>query len=316
MVSTTANVLATVGTVCWCVQLIPQIIFNYLRKNTEGFPELMALLWCLCVPFFGVFVVSENSSIPIMIQPHLFGIFCLIIYIQVMYYPPIQRPKKQILIRAGSFLLFQIVIEISCIIPLRNLYLNKGIEFPPIIFGAIATVLIAGGLIPPYFEVWKRNGQVVGINFIFLFIDLSGAILSLASLAVDPSNLDIMGLVLYICCGLLELGLFISQGIWLIRFKFFKSSLKNSNDDSNDDSNDIESSVSNTEIYSIEDLKDVKNNSDTSLNIELTRNNEDSQSGNEKDKNIDYDDEYEYDYEYEIDKNNELNGIFSNDTLV
>ena len=222
MVSTTSNVLATIGTICWCVQLIPQIIYNYKRKSTEGFPELMALLWCLCAPFFAIFVVIENASIPIMIQPHLFGFFCWILYIQTMYYPPVLRSKREIIIRAGSFLIFEIILEVSCIIPLRKLYIDNGIKFPALIFGIIASIFLAIGLIPPYFELWKRNGRVVGINFLFLLVDFSGAIFSLASLAVDNDDLDIMGLVLYLIVAILESGIFISQFIWLIRFRLFK----------------------------------------------------------------------------------------------
>ncbi len=30
--------------------------------------------------------------------------------------------------------------------------------------GVIAAVVLAAGLIPPYFEIWKRRGRVVGIS--------------------------------------------------------------------------------------------------------------------------------------------------------
>lgn len=171
MVSTTANVLATIGTVCWCVQMIPQMIVNYKKKNTEGLPESMILLWCLCAPFFAVFVVSEDLSIPIMIQPHLFGFFCWIVYMQVMFYPPVSR---------------SIIIEVGFVIPLRKVYQN-GTTWPSLVFGILASIILALGLVPPYFELAKRQGRVVGINFIFLLTDFSGAVFSLASLAVDRS---------------------------------------------------------------------------------------------------------------------------------
>lgn len=222
MVSTLSNVLATIGTVCWCIQLIPQCIHNYKVKNTEGFPELMALLWCLCAPFFAVFMISTDASIPLMIQPHLFGFFCTVVYIQIMYYPPVQRPIKQIVLRAGGFILFQVVLEVASIIPLRNLYINHDVKWPPLIYGIIATIVLAIGLIPPYFELWSRNGRVIGINFLFLLLDLSGAVFSLASVAVEKGNIDIMSLVLYIVCAALETGIFASHFVWLIRFKLFK----------------------------------------------------------------------------------------------
>ena len=33
-----------------------------------------------------------------------------------------------------------------------------------IIIGVIAAVILALGLVPPYFEIYKRNGRVVGIS--------------------------------------------------------------------------------------------------------------------------------------------------------
>jgi hypothetical protein len=48
-----------------------------------------------------------------------------------------------------------------------------------IILGVIASVLLAAGLIPPYFEIWRRRGRVIGISWvhspaIFLSILLIG----------------------------------------------------------------------------------------------------------------------------------------------
>lgn len=43
-----ANVLGTIGTVLWCVQLIPQIWHNWRHKRTDGLPPVMMLLWAVC----------------------------------------------------------------------------------------------------------------------------------------------------------------------------------------------------------------------------------------------------------------------------
>lgn len=40
-----ANVLGTVGTVFWCIQLVPQIWYNWKQKKTDGLPGLMMFLW-------------------------------------------------------------------------------------------------------------------------------------------------------------------------------------------------------------------------------------------------------------------------------
>lgn len=47
-----ANVLGTIGTVFWCVQLVPQIWYNWKRKKTDGLPALMMFLWALCWYFY------------------------------------------------------------------------------------------------------------------------------------------------------------------------------------------------------------------------------------------------------------------------
>ncbi|KAH3670560.1 hypothetical protein OGAPHI_001075 [Ogataea philodendri] len=214
MVSAAANVLATIGTVLWCIQLIPQIIHNYKRKNTEGLNEWMILLWCLCAPFFAIYFVSEESSIPIQIQPHLFGFFCWVVYLQVLYYPPVSRSRKGIVLRAGLFLVFWVAAEVGFVIPLRRIYQN-GTTWPVLVFGILGSILLALGLLPPYYELAKRQGRVVGINFVFLATDLSGALFSLASLAVG--EIDTMGLILYSICASLEIGIFLSHAIWWLR---------------------------------------------------------------------------------------------------
>lgn len=35
-----------------------------------------------------------------------------------------------------------------------------------LVVGIIASVLLAVGLLPPYGEIWKRRGRVVGINWV------------------------------------------------------------------------------------------------------------------------------------------------------
>lgn len=55
-----------------------------------------------------------------------------------------------------------------------------------IIVGVIASLLVAIGLLPPYYEMWKRRGRVVGISLWFIFIDLLGAFFSLMALGMLP----------------------------------------------------------------------------------------------------------------------------------
>jgi hypothetical protein len=34
------------------------------------------------------------------------------------------------------------------------------------VVGIIAAILLAAGLLPPYGELWKRRGRVIGINWV------------------------------------------------------------------------------------------------------------------------------------------------------
>jgi hypothetical protein len=41
---------------------------------------------------------------------------------------------------------------------------REGTTWPALLFGIIAAIMLALGLIPPYFELRKRNGRVIGIS--------------------------------------------------------------------------------------------------------------------------------------------------------
>ena len=41
---------------------------------------------------------------------------------------------------------------------------SKGITWPGLLFGVIASISLVLGLVPPYFELWKRSGRVIGIS--------------------------------------------------------------------------------------------------------------------------------------------------------
>ncbi len=43
---------------------------------------------------------------------------------------------------------------------------EQGNETPILVVGIIAAILLAAGLLPPYWELWKRRGRVIGINWV------------------------------------------------------------------------------------------------------------------------------------------------------
>ena len=50
------------------------------------------------------------------------------------------------------------------------------------LIGVVAAALLIVGYLPVPFELWKRRGRVVGIDFVFLTIDWLGAFFSLMAL--------------------------------------------------------------------------------------------------------------------------------------
>ncbi|CCD25332.1 PQ-loop repeat-containing protein NDAI_0F00130 [Naumovozyma dairenensis CBS 421] len=215
--SSASTALGTVATVCWCIQLIPQIYYNWKRKDCTGFPPIMMFLWVVSGIPFGIYFCISRATLILQIQPHLFMFFCCISFIQTCYYPPVKLNVWKIALILIGIAISAVGLEVGFVLGLRPLY-DRGIKWPDLIFGIIATILLAVGLLPPYFELAKRNGRVVGINFLFLFVDSLGAWLSICSVALG--NMDIMGIILYAVIAAMELGIFLSQFIWCCRFKW------------------------------------------------------------------------------------------------
>jgi hypothetical protein len=215
-ITTASNVLGTIGTVLWCVQLVPQIVYNWRRKSCEGLPHWMMFLWAASGVPFAVYFIVQQANIPVQVQPHVFMALCLLCWSQCLIYPPIKMRKLKAMVLVICVVVAFAGIEAGCIVPFRNLY-REGVHWPVTMIGIIAAVLIAVGLLPPYFELYKRGGQVVGINFIFLVVDSSGALFSLLSLVTQGGPLDVLGCVSYIAILAMEVGIFLSQGIWLLR---------------------------------------------------------------------------------------------------
>ncbi|SLM34789.1 PQ-loop repeat [Lasallia pustulata] len=218
-----ANVLGTIGTVLWCVQLVPQIWYNWKQKKTDGLPGAMMLIWALSGVPFGVYAVIERFNIPVQIQPQIFSTLSLVSWSQILVYNHQWKPWNVVLL-SGSIAVAFGGVEALLILTLRGPY-QRGLSWPIVLIGVIAAILLACGLVPPYFEIWKRRGRVIGINFVFLTVDWLGALFSLLAL-LTQHTFDILGGMMYIVCLALELGIFVSHGIWLLRTRKLRKQAK------------------------------------------------------------------------------------------
>ncbi|KAI9870755.1 MAG: hypothetical protein M1830_003580 [Pleopsidium flavum] len=101
-----ANVLGTIGTIFWCIQLVPQIWYNWRQKKTEGLPGLMMFLWAACAVPFGVYTVVQNFNIPVQIQPQIFCVLSLVSWTQILIYNNDWKTWKATLLGSGVGVLF------------------------------------------------------------------------------------------------------------------------------------------------------------------------------------------------------------------
>ncbi|KAJ8094408.1 hypothetical protein PM082_010842 [Marasmius tenuissimus] len=62
--------------------------------------------------------------------------------------------------------------------------------------GIFFSVLLAIGLLPEYYEIYKRK-EVIGISISFMLIDAMGGVFSDLSLAFSPGDFDIIAAVGY-----------------------------------------------------------------------------------------------------------------------
>ncbi|KAK9327592.1 PQ loop repeat-domain-containing protein [Lipomyces starkeyi] len=221
--ATVSTVLGTIGTVLWCIQLVPQIYTNYRRKSTEGLPRLMLLLWAFAGVLFGIYFLVQKPNVPLMVQPEIFTALSLITWAQCLFYNH-KVPFWKTIAWVVSISVFCGALQVVAVILLQKsaLYLNNPSPtcWPLLLIGIVAAFLIATGLIPPYIDLARRQGQVVGINFMFLAIDSVGAIFSFASLLVPQSEnktIDYLGIVLYALMPIMEAGIVLSHVGWWLR---------------------------------------------------------------------------------------------------
>jgi hypothetical protein len=108
-----ANVLGTLGAVCWSVQvsytspyqyphvcssymyqLIPQIIINYRRHNATGLQPTMMMLWAWAGVPLAVYNIAEGFNIALRIQPQILTLLSLVTWIQCFYYERVPLPRS------------------------------------------------------------------------------------------------------------------------------------------------------------------------------------------------------------------------------
>ncbi|KAJ3995663.1 PQ loop repeat-domain-containing protein [Lentinula boryana] len=193
------NVFGTSGTVCWTIQLVPQLWKSYREKDTTGLSDWMILAWSVAGAFLGTYSIVQNLNIPLILQPQLFSVLTMASWAQCQYYGRKRSLRVTLLLFfCGCAILGGF--EVGTIYALRPSFNRgdrsgvEGTEF----FGIISTVLITISFIPQYYEIHKRK-EVIGISIWFMTVDLLGKcrVFSDLSLVFKSGVFDIVPAVTY-----------------------------------------------------------------------------------------------------------------------
>jgi len=183
----------------------------------------MLILWSICGVPFGVYAIVQNFNLALKLQPQAFAGLTLITWGQTLYYHNKWKAWTATVATIALAISFAVT-ELILILTLRGPY-SRGVGWPMMLMAITASVIQVIGLIPPYFELAKRNGRVIGIDFWFLSIDYAGAFFSLMAV-VAQQWFDALGASLYIACLVLETGIFASQALWLYRARHVRAAAR------------------------------------------------------------------------------------------
>ncbi|KAI0060719.1 PQ-loop-domain-containing protein [Artomyces pyxidatus] len=180
------NVFGTLGTICWTVQLIPQIWKSWRTKSTEGLSPWLVLIWSLSAIPLGIYVIVQDLNVPLILQPQLFGLFALTSWAQCMYYGKGHSLRWCAASMLAILTIFA-ALEVGLVYAVRPSYRrgDKSGKRATQFFGVLSSVMITLALFPQYYDIYQRRA-VVGISVLFMLVDMLGGVFSDLSLVFKP----------------------------------------------------------------------------------------------------------------------------------
>ena len=183
----------------------------------------MMFLWSASGVPFGAYSIAQKFNIPLIVQPQCFMLLCGVSWGQCLYYGRKWRAWTTTFLLTGMFCAFA-GIEAGLVYAIRGPY-ERGISWPVTLIGCIAFIMLISGYFPIPFELIKRRGRVVGIDFIFLAIDWFGAFFSLLSLVTQTEFDPLFGTLYALCCAI-EMSMVASHLIWRLRVRSIRKRAK------------------------------------------------------------------------------------------
>ncbi|GAA5929237.1 hypothetical protein JCM10213_005019, partial [Rhodosporidiobolus nylandii] len=154
------------------------------------------LSWVISGASLGIYAITQNINVPIMVQPHLYGSVCAFICCQILHY---DRGWRWYSAYIGAFSAYAVVcagFEVGMVFACRAGE-RAGNSGGTMTFGIISDVMLAAGFFPQFYEIWKLK-EVVGLSYIFLAMDSAGGIFSILSLAFKDEPIDVIALIGYL----------------------------------------------------------------------------------------------------------------------
>lgn len=205
-----AYTFGTLGAVCWSIQLLPQIWLNYRRHNATGLQPSMMMLWAWAGIPLGVYNITSNFNIPLLIQPQILTFLSLLTWIQCYYYEHHWTWTKSLCVTV-PFAVAMGAIEYGLTVALQT-GLDRGFQWPLTLMAVLAALLLALGVLRHYYDI-QIHRTVRGISFLFVFIDALGDLFSIISVLFEP-ELDVLGLVIYGVELVLWIGIMAAGGYY------------------------------------------------------------------------------------------------------
>ncbi|PPR03200.1 hypothetical protein CVT26_008048 [Gymnopilus dilepis] len=187
------QVFGTIGTICWTIQLVPQVWKSYRSKDTTGLSHWLVLIWAIASIFLGVYVVVQKLNIPLMVQPQSFGFLAFICWGQCQYYGA-KRSLKMTIFLTVTGMIMSGILEFVLVLAVQAAH-GRPRERATQFFGIFASILVAAGLFPQYWEIYKHR-EVIGLSMIFMAVDFMGGVFSVLSL-VFKEDFDVIAAITY-----------------------------------------------------------------------------------------------------------------------
>ncbi|KAH7325419.1 hypothetical protein B0J17DRAFT_681286 [Rhizoctonia solani] len=168
--------------------IVPQVIISYREKSTEGLSPWLMFIWALSAPFLGVYMIAQTISIPLILQPQLFGAMSALSWIQCLYYS-YHKSKIYCSLVYSTFLVLAGGFQGGFVLLVRHKY-EDGDVWSLRTFALMSSILLSAGYShvihdaysPQYWEIWKRKGSWVRMSILFMTMDTLGGVFSALSL--------------------------------------------------------------------------------------------------------------------------------------